>query len=46
MCINWPEVSQGIIGPELDRVWGGTETPEEAMKKLKPVLEKNAPQGR
>ncbi len=44
MCKNWSEVSLSIIGPELDKVWNGTETPEEAMEKLKPLLEKNTPQ--
>jgi ABC-type glycerol-3-phosphate transport system substrate-binding protein len=44
MCKNWFEVHDSVIGPELDKVWNGTETPAEAMDKLKPVLEKNVPQ--
>jgi hypothetical protein len=44
MCKNWDEVTHSIIGPELDKVWNGTETAEEAMEKLKPMLEKNEPQ--
>ncbi len=44
MCKNWDEVTHSIIGPELDKVWNGTETAAEAMDKLKPMLEKNEPQ--
>ena len=44
MCRNWGEVSAGLITPELDKVGNGTETAEEALKKLKPLLEKNPPQ--
>jgi len=44
MCKNWDEVTHSIIGPELDKVWNGTETAAEAMEKLKPELEKNEPQ--
>ncbi|HUO56834.1 MAG TPA: sugar ABC transporter substrate-binding protein [bacterium] len=44
MCKNWAEVHDSIIGPELDKVWNGTETAAEAMQKLRPLLEKNPPQ--
>jgi ABC-type glycerol-3-phosphate transport system substrate-binding protein len=43
LCVNWSEVRDGIVGPEFDRIWNGTETPEEAMEKIKPMLEKNPP---
>lgn len=44
MCKNWTEVHDSIIGPELDKVWSGTETAAEAMEKLRPQLEKNPPE--
>jgi ABC-type glycerol-3-phosphate transport system substrate-binding protein len=44
MCKNWFETKNSIIGPELDRVWNGSETPEEAMQKLKSQLDKNPPE--
>lgn len=44
MCKNWLEVHDSIIGPELEKVWNGTETAEQAMENLKPLLEKNPPQ--
>ncbi|HET9870737.1 MAG TPA: sugar ABC transporter substrate-binding protein [bacterium] len=44
MCKNWFEVHDSIIGPELDRVWNGTESPKEAMDKLRPELAQNPPQ--
>ncbi len=44
MCKNWFEVHDSIIGPELEKVWNGTETAAEAMDHLRPVLEKNPPQ--
>ena len=44
MCKNWAEVHDSIMGPELDKVWNGTETAVEALAKLKPVLENNPPQ--
>ncbi|HVM33304.1 MAG TPA: sugar ABC transporter substrate-binding protein [bacterium] len=44
MCKNWFEVHDSVIGPELDRVWNGTETAKEAMEKLKPLLAQNVPQ--
>lgn len=44
MCKNWFEVHDSIIGPELDKVWNGSETAAEAMEKLKPILAKNPPQ--
>jgi hypothetical protein len=43
MCKNWFEVHDSIIGPELDKVWNGTETPAEALDKLKAALEQNPP---
>jgi ABC-type glycerol-3-phosphate transport system substrate-binding protein len=39
-CANWNEVRYGIVGPELDRIWNNTETPEQALAKLRPVLAK------
>ncbi len=44
MCKNWFEVHDSIMGPELDRVWNGTETAKEAMEKLKTELDQNPPQ--
>ncbi len=44
MCKNWTEVFQSLIVPELDKVWSGTETVEEAMAHLKPQLEQMPPQ--
>jgi multiple sugar transport system substrate-binding protein len=44
MCKNWFEVHDSIMGPELDRVWNGTETAKEAMQSLRPELDKNPPQ--
>jgi multiple sugar transport system substrate-binding protein len=44
MCKNWAEVHDSIIGPELEKVWNGTETAEQAMANLKPLLEKNPPE--
>ncbi len=44
MCKNWLEVHDSIINPEMDKVWNGTETAEQAMENLKPLLEKNPPQ--
>jgi len=44
ICKNWFEVHDSIIGPELDKVWSGTETATEAMEHLKPLLEKNPPE--
>jgi hypothetical protein len=46
MCKNWGETTLSIIGPELDKVWSGTETAGEAMAKLKPLLENNVPQAK
>ena len=43
MCKNWFEVHNSIIGPELDKVWNGTETAVEALAKLKPELAQNEP---
>ena len=43
MCKNCRETSD-FIGPELDKVWDGSETAKEAMVKLKLVLEKHPPQ--
>jgi multiple sugar transport system substrate-binding protein len=44
MCKNWFEVHDSIIGPELDRVWNGTESAKDAMESLKSELDKNPPQ--
>ena len=44
MCKNWHETVDSIIGPELDRVWNGSETAAEAMQKLKTQLDKNPPE--
>lgn len=44
MCKNWSEVHDSIMGPELDKVWNGTQTAAEAMAKLRPILAKNPPQ--
>ena len=44
MCKNWFEVHDSIIGPELDKVWNGTETATQAMENLKPMLEKHPPE--
>ena len=43
ICKNWTEVHDSIMGPELDKVWNGTETAAEALAKLKPGLDKNPP---
>lgn len=43
VCANWREAVESFIGPELDKVWNGTETVEKAMANLRPVLEKNPP---
>jgi multiple sugar transport system substrate-binding protein len=43
LCENWTEIQSGIIGPELEKVWSGTETPEQAMANLKPMLEAKPP---
>jgi ABC-type glycerol-3-phosphate transport system substrate-binding protein len=44
LCKNWTEAVNGLIGPELEKVWSGNETPEQAMAHLKPLLEKNPPE--
>ncbi len=44
VCGNWRETVEGLVGPELEKVWNGTETVEKAMANLKPVLAKNPPQ--
>jgi len=41
MSTNWREVKQGIIVPELDKVWNGTETAQQAVDKLMVVLQKH-----
>jgi multiple sugar transport system substrate-binding protein len=43
LCKNWAETVNSIIGPELDKVWTGGETAEEAMARLKPVLAEKPP---
>jgi ABC-type glycerol-3-phosphate transport system substrate-binding protein len=40
---NWAEVRRGIIYAELDKVWIGNETPEEAIAKILPQLPKHPP---
>ena len=42
LCRNWPEV-ENLIAAGLENVWEGKESPEEAMKKLGPILEKHPP---
>ena len=37
-AVNWMELKDGVIRPELDRVWNGTETAAEACGKLQKVL--------
>jgi multiple sugar transport system substrate-binding protein len=37
LCSNWKEV-EDIILNGLENVWNGKESPEEAMKKLRPIL--------
>ena len=44
ICRNMTEIHDSVMGPELDKVWTGTETVEEAMEHLKPLLEKNPPE--
>lgn len=46
ICKNWTEVVSGIIGPELEKVWNGSESAEEAMAHLKPLLQADPPQTR
>lgn len=43
LCKNWAEVRDGIIGPELDRIWNGEEDPKQALAKLKPLLAADPP---
>lgn len=43
LCKNWSEVRDGIIGPEMDHIWNGDETPKEAMEKVKTLLEQKPP---
>ena len=42
MCLNWQE-AQVMINAELEDVWRGKATVEEAMKRLRPKLEANPP---
>jgi len=41
MATNWREVKQGIIVPELDKVWIGAETAQQAVDKLTVALQKH-----
>ena len=43
LATNWKEVQNGVIYSELDKVWIGNETPEEAIDKLKVELLKHPP---
>jgi ABC-type glycerol-3-phosphate transport system substrate-binding protein len=43
VCKNMGEVHDTLIRPELDKVWIGQETAEEALKKLRPVLKQRPP---
>ncbi|HEY5039423.1 MAG TPA: sugar ABC transporter substrate-binding protein [bacterium] len=38
---NWSEIRDGLIGPELDRVWNGSESAQEAVDKLVEILKKH-----
>ncbi len=42
---NWIEVRDGIIRPELDRVWAGEETAAQACSKLQKVLQTHSLRG-
>ena len=42
LCRNWLQTKK-LIDEELNEVWRGTRTPEDAMKRLKPLLEKYPP---
>ena len=42
LCRNWSEF-QGIIIPEPEKVWRGTESPAQVMERLRPLLENNPP---
>lgn len=41
-CKNWTEVKL-LIEKELDGVWKGSESVEEALKRLRPILERKPP---
>jgi ABC-type glycerol-3-phosphate transport system substrate-binding protein len=41
-CRNWYEI-KALIEKHLDGVWKGTESVEAAMRRLRPLLEKNPP---
>jgi ABC-type glycerol-3-phosphate transport system substrate-binding protein len=41
---NWAEVRHGLIYAELDKVWAGTETPEQALENIKAQLAKHPPE--
>jgi ABC-type glycerol-3-phosphate transport system substrate-binding protein len=43
MCKNQDEVLHSVIGPELEKVWNGTETVETAMDHLRPRLKQDSP---
>jgi multiple sugar transport system substrate-binding protein len=40
-AMNWRETYDGVIGPELDRVWNDTETVEQAINKISEELKKH-----
>ena len=42
LCRNWLKVKK-LVDEELKEVWRGTRSPEEAMRRLRPLLEKNPP---
>jgi multiple sugar transport system substrate-binding protein len=44
ICKNWTETVSGLIGPEMEKVWNSTETAEEAMAHLKPMLAAHPPE--
>ena len=46
LCKNWTEVISGLIGPEMEKVWNGTESAKEAMTHLKPLLVAHPPETR
>jgi ABC-type glycerol-3-phosphate transport system substrate-binding protein len=41
---NWAEVRHGLIYAELDKVWAGTETPEQALENIKKQLANHPPE--
>jgi len=43
MCKNAAEIANGIVVPQLDRVWSNTADAKQAAAALKPLLERNPP---